>query len=196
MTKLDFLELLAERLSGMPEEDVVKTAEYYGEMIDDRIEDGLSEEEAVASLGSINEIVAFAMSDVPAGEKVKFRRRLGTWEIILLILGAPIWLSLLIAAFAVIFSIYAALWSVIISLWSVFAAFIGSALGCVAGGIVFISMGNAPSGIAAIGAGFALAGLSVFAFFGCKSATNGILILTKKVVQLIKNRFAKKEVAK
>ena len=45
-----------------------------------------------------------------------------------------------------------------------------------------------------IGGGFFCVGLSIFAFFGCKAATKGIFILTKKIVLGIKNLLLKKEV--
>lgn len=49
MTKSDFLDLLREKISRLPEWEAAKTVVYYSEMIDDRIEDGMSEEEAVAA---------------------------------------------------------------------------------------------------------------------------------------------------
>ena len=69
------------------------------------------------------------------------KRRLGVWEIVLLVLGSPIWLSLLIAAFAVILSLYISLWAVIISFWAVFGSFIGCALGSIVSAFVFAVVG-------------------------------------------------------
>ena len=57
MNKAEFLAALRERLSGLPEEDFNRSVDYYTEMIDDRVEDGMSEEEAVACLGSMDEII-------------------------------------------------------------------------------------------------------------------------------------------
>ena len=51
MRKTEFLERLRAALNALPEEEAKKTIAYYAEMIDDRIEDGMSEEEAVAGLG-------------------------------------------------------------------------------------------------------------------------------------------------
>jgi len=56
MNKNEFLATLRERLNGLPEEDIIKSIDFYGEMLDDRIEDGMSEEEAVSDLGNIDEI--------------------------------------------------------------------------------------------------------------------------------------------
>ena len=69
-------------------------------MIADRMEDGLSEEDAVASVGSVEEIAAQIIADTPlsklAKAYIKPKRRLTAWEIVLLALGFPIWFSLLV----------------------------------------------------------------------------------------------------
>ena len=51
MTKYEFLEKLKSGLHGLPDKELKSSLEYYGEMIDERIEGGLSEEDAVAQLG-------------------------------------------------------------------------------------------------------------------------------------------------
>ena len=101
------------------------------------------------------------------------KKHVKTWEIVLLVVGSPIWLSLLLAAFAVMLSLYASLWSVVISLWAVFGSLIGCAFGGVVAGIVIACSGNALSGIAMLAAGIVCAGLSIFMFYGCKAATKG-----------------------
>ncbi|MBR4965050.1 MAG: DUF1700 domain-containing protein, partial [Lachnospiraceae bacterium] len=88
MNKAEFLMALRERLSGLPEEDFNKSIDYYTEMIDDRVEDGMSEEDAVACLGSMDEIITQILSEVSlpklVKEKVKPKRALAVWEIILI----------------------------------------------------------------------------------------------------------------
>ena len=58
MTKIEFSERLKQTLvtRGLPREEAAKSVEFYLEMIDDRVEDGMNEEDAVAALGSIEEI--------------------------------------------------------------------------------------------------------------------------------------------
>lgn len=197
MHKQEFLLQLRKKLSGLPQDDMEERLTFYSEMIEDRMEEGLSEEEAVLAVGSVDEIVAQVVADMPlakiAKERIKPKRRLKAWEIVLLALGSPIWLSLTIAAAAVILSLYVSLWSVIISLWAVWGSLIGCALGSAAVGIVMVCNGNALAGTAMIGGGIVCAGLLVFLFFGCKAATKGILMLTKKFALWIKNCFMKKE---
>ena len=80
MDKLDFLLKLEEALSQLPEEDRQASIEYYAELIDDRIEDGMPENEAVESLGSVEKIAEQILMDMPLGKlvksKVKNRRKM------------------------------------------------------------------------------------------------------------------------
>lgn len=199
MNKIEFIENLRSGLSGLPQDEIDERLSFYGEMIDDRIEDGLSEEDAVSQIGPVEEIVSQTVADIPLAklvkEKVKPKHKLRVWEIVLLAVGSPIWLSLLIAAIAAVISLYVSLWSVIISLWAVFGSIVGSSAGSIAAGVIFICTGHGIPGVATIGAALVLAGLSIFMFFGCKAATTGIIILTKKIALGIKGCFIKKEEA-
>ncbi|MDE6636144.1 MAG: hypothetical protein K2K09_06010, partial [Lachnospiraceae bacterium] len=143
-------------------------------------------------------IISQIVADIPltklVKEKITPKKRLKAWEIVLLVLGSPIWLSLLIAAFAVILSFYVVLWSVIISLWAVFGSVIACAVSNIAGGIGFALTGSL-TGLAMTGAGIVCAGLSIFLFYGCRAATKGTLLFTKKIALGIKNCFINKEEA-
>ena len=200
MNKQEFLEELRMGLSGLPKDDIDERLSFYSEMIDDRIEEGISEEEAVLAVGSVSEIVEQIVSDIPlvkiAKERIKSKRHLKVWEIVLLALGSPIWFSLAVAVFAVIFSLYIVLWSLIISLWSVFASVVACGVGGIAVGIGFAFFGNTLTGIAIIGAGLFCTGISIFLFFLSKVTTKGILLLTKKIILSIKNKILKGEEVK
>lgn len=197
MTKLKFLLLLHDKLAALPSDEVEQGLNFYSEMIEDRMEEGMTEEEAVASVGSVDEIAAQIAADIPlvkiAKKNLKPKRRLAAWEIVLIVLGSPIWISLAAAAFAVIVSIFAVFWSVIVSLWAVFASLCGVGVGLPLGGIVLAVTGDALAGVAAIGVGLASAGLAIFAFFGCLAATKGAAWLTKQTVIGIKRCFIRKE---
>ena len=110
MTKKQFLDRLGKSLNGLPQEDISERLTFYGEMIDDRAEEGLTEEEAVAGIGSVEEITAQILEETPFArlvkERVKPKRRMTAWEIVLLAVGSPVWLSLLIALLAVVLSLY------------------------------------------------------------------------------------------
>lgn len=197
MNKQEFLTQLRKGLSGLPQDDIEERLAFYSEMIDDRMEDGLSEEDAVSEIGNVDEIISQIITDIPLAklvkEKIKPKRTLSAWEIVLLTLGCPIWLSLLLATVAVIFSVYIVLWSAVVCLWSIEAALLASSLVGILSVTVFVFKGNGPAGLAMLGIGIACAGLSIFLFFGCKSVTKGILLLTKKIALGIKSLFVGKE---
>ncbi len=197
MTKREFLTNLRDALCGLPQDTVDEQSAFYSEMIDDRMDEGVPEEAAVAGLGDVNTIAQTVLADTPltklVKDSVKPKRRLAAWEIVLLAVGSPVWLALLIAAFAVVLSLYASVWAVIVSFWAVFASFIGCTIGAVITGIVFFCLRNVSAGIAMIGAALVTAGLSIVAFFGCKAATVGAGRLTTALVHGIKRRFVKKE---
>ena len=197
MTKLKFLLSLNDKLAGLPRNEIEDRLNFYSEMIEDRMEDGLSEEEAVAQVGDVDDIAAQIIADTPfakiAKEKLKSKRRLKTWEIVLLAVGSPIWVSLLVAAVAVIFSLYVSLWSVIVSLWAAFGSIAGAAFGAVVMGMGLAFSGNAASGIVTLGAGVVCAGLAIFAFFGCLAATKATLALTKNLALWSKKGFLRME---
>ena len=199
MSKQAFLVQLRKGMSGLPQEDVEERVMFYSEMIDDRMEEGLSEEEAVAEIGAAQEIAAQVVAEIPLGkiakERMKATRQLRVGEIVLLALGAPIWLSLGIAAFAVIFSLYISFWAVIISLWAVFVSFIACSVGGVLACVGLTVSGNSASGLAMLAAGIVCAGFAIFAFYGCKAVTDGTVMLTKKMTIWTKNCFIRKEAA-
>lgn len=199
MTKTEFVLALTAQLEGLPFEEVEERIDFYMESVDDRMEEGLAEEEAVAALGSVDDIVAEILADIPltrlVAEKIKPRRRLSAWEIVLIAVGSPIWISLLAAFFAVDLSIYVSIWSVCISLWAAEVSFIASALGGVVGGISLLVTGNTAGGLFLIGCGLALAGLSIPFSMGCRILTKGLLLLTKKIAVAIKKLFIRKEKA-
>ena len=197
MDKHEFLTQLRIGLSGLPQDDIEERVTFYREMIEDRVEEGLSEEEATSAVGSVDNIVSQIVADIPLAriekERITLKRRLKVWEIVLLALGSPIWLSLGIAFIAVTVSLYVSLWAVIISLWAVFVSMICCSLAGVLTGLILAHSSNVLTGTVVASAGIVCAGLSIFTFYGCKSATNGTLMLTKKLALWIKNCFIRKE---
>ena len=197
MTKQEFIIRLCAKLNGLPQKEAEERISFYCEMIDDRMEEGKSEAEAVAALGDVDAIAEQIIADIPlakiARERIRPKRRLRTWEIVLLAVGSPIWLSLGIAAFAVVSSIYAVLWSLIVSLWAVFGALSGTGLGGVFAGVMFMLLGYVPTGTVTVGAATVCAGSAIFLFFGCLAATKGTAVLTKKIAVGIKRCFVGKE---
>ncbi|MBQ7726083.1 MAG: DUF1700 domain-containing protein [Clostridia bacterium] len=197
MNKEEFLVDLKNALSGFPQDDIEERIAFYSEMIDDRMEEGISEEDAVAGAGKINEIKAQIVADIPfpkfVKEKVKSKRALHVWEIVLIVLGFPLWFPLLVAAGAIVFSLYIVVWALIISLWAIEISLWACALGGIAAAIVYFVKGNIFPALMVIGTVCLITGLSIFMFFGCFKASKGILKLTKKAGVAIKYKLIGKE---
>ncbi len=196
MTKSEFLWQLRSGLQGLPRDDIEERVNFYSEMIDDRMEEGLSEAEAVSEIGDVNTVVAQILEEIPLAkivkEKVKPSRAIKVWEIVFLVLGSPIWLSLLIAAFSVFLAVYIVIWSVVVALWSIEVSFVACALGGFVAAAAFAFRGNVLIALAMLSAGICLAGLSILMFFVCKAVTKAMVWLTGKIALGIKTMFVGK----
>ena len=211
MDRYDFFTELEERLSGLPKEDIDKALEFYGEMIDERMDDGCSEEQAVAAIGTPKQIAESVWKEMSFFKVVKAsvkntlqKKKKENQEkshnktaTVLLWAGSPIWGSLLIAliatAFAVVVSVYASLWAVVVSLWAGFVCVSAGALGGLLGLVLLLMQGNIGGGLFLFGSAIALAGLMAFFYYGCIYTTKGMCIVSKKLWIWTKMLFVKKE---
>lgn len=187
MDKNSFLNRLSRALSSLPQEERKERLAFYEEMIDDRMEEGLSEEEAVASLGSIEELVGKVYLDIGVSQPENTAKTHGAGTWILLILALP----LLIAVFSVVFSLYAALWSVVISLWAAEVSLVACVPAFLIFGVIQLVLGKSAAGLVMLGAALVLAGLAIFFFFGCHYATKGSAWLTKWLAGQLKKMFTR-----
>lgn len=197
MNKQEFLDALRTALSGLPQDDAEERIAFYAEMLDDRMEEGVSEEEAVSEIGTVDEIRAQLVSEIPlpklVRERVRPKRALRAWELVLLILGFPLWFPLLIAAGAVVLVLYIVAWALVVSLWAIEVSLWVCALGGLAAAAVFFARRNPLPALMMLGIALLVAGLSILLFFGCVAASKGILRLTKKAGVGIKSMLIGKE---
>ena len=197
MNKNEFLAELRERLSGLPKEDIEKSVEYYSEMIDERIEDGLSEEDAVSAVGSVDEAVSQMTEDVPLAklvkERLKPKRELRAWELVLIVLGFPLWFPLILSAVIVVIAIYIVIWSVVVSVYAVAVSSAACAIALPLAGILLFTTGGVPQGLFSLGAGLIFAGLAIMMFLASNQVAKGILWLSGKFISWIKHCFTRKE---
>ena len=209
MTKEQFLRELQSRLSFLPSSEVAPFLSYYGEMIDDRMEEGMSEADAVAGLGDIGRIVEVIQYEMPVTSlvvssvkektnqaKAKAESRWPAWGkglvIALLILGAPLWISLLIGALGVLGGMLAALVAIIVAVVAAVLALAVASIAAIVGGclVLFKEIGT---GVALIGAGLIGCGLTILAYLLAVIVIKGVIQLTKLIFRWIKGLFVKKE---
>ena len=198
MNKQEFIENLRVKLSNLPQKEVEDRIAFYSEMIDDKVEDGILEEDAVKSIGDVDDIASQIITEIPLSkivkEKLKISRKLEPWEIALMILGAPILISILVSFLGGIFAAYVSLWAVVISLWAGFVSLcVGALYGILVGGALMI-FGDTFVNFVIFSLGILAAGLAIFLYFGCKYTTKGMVYITKKLIYIIKIAFVKKEV--
>lgn len=200
MLRNEYLDTLRTRLNENEIPNIDGMIEFYGEMIDDRMEDGMNEEEAVAAMEDIDHIVAQAKLDRPLPalmlDKVKESHKKadksskgGLW-IALAIIGFPVWFPLVITFLSVVFTLYISLWAIVISIYAVEFALGISAVACFLGGFAVV-FGLIPlaSALALWGAGILLAGLTLLLWKPIIAATKGMIDMIKWLFRKIKGIF-------
>jgi uncharacterized membrane protein len=196
MNKAEFLQRLESELSGIPEKERLEHINFYSEMIDDRVEEGFSEEDSVAQIGTVEHIVSQIVTDKYYVKQSNSSKRCGsmpTWAIVLLIVGSPLWISIAAAVFAIIIALYAVIWSVVIALWAVFGSFALCGPVCVIGGTLYAVFFNVMAGLSLVSAGLVLSGLAILMYFGSFYTTKGCAVLTALIFKGIINCFRRKE---
>lgn len=196
MNKRQFLAALQEQLNGLPQGDIEKSLDYYKEMLEDRIEEGMAEEDAVNAMGPLEEIVSQILMETSLPKlvkaKAKSQRALRIWEIILLILGSPVWMPLLLAVILIVLSLYLVLWSIIVSLYAIDFSFAAAGIGGILGAFFMIFTGFPTQALFFFGTGLVCAGLAVLLFWGFYQITRQILRLSKKIMIWVKSWFIRK----
>lgn len=196
MRKQDFIKELRINLSFLPKEEIEDRISFYSELIDDKIEEGLKEEDAIKSIGSVNEIVDQIINDMPlskiAKEKIKPKRKLSALEVTLIIIGSPIWLTLLLSLVAILFSLYIVGWSVVISIWAIFISLISALVAGIALAIVSLFSNSALVALSYLGATLVILGLTILMHYVCKIMTKVYIKLTKLIVLSIKKKMLKR----
>lgn len=121
MNKEQFIKAFRKKMRGMPREEIAKTVSYYEEMIADKIEGGMKEQEAVASLGNLDELSRSARgAESETAEKPpRTHETPAPWVIVLLVLGSPIWIGIGAGIFGILVGFWATLFSLVVAFFVV-----------------------------------------------------------------------------
>ena len=184
MNKTQFCALLGNKLKPyLSPKEIYKTLNFFEEMIDDRIDEGLSEEEAVSQLGDINIIVDQILDEHNIGKKQTklvwrvIPRELGFINIVLLF---PAWITI----FSLVASLFIVVLSIIFSIvFSIIAIFIGGILLILKSPFYLIYERNISYFLDTLGFGFVISGAGLIGIDWLikiykKSRQNGINIRT------------------
>lgn len=190
-TKEKFLNELKNKLQGLPKSSIDERINFYSEMIDDRVEEGMTEEEAIADIGGINGVVADIAKDTPlvslVKERIRPKRRISGLEIVLLILGFPLWFPLLIVGLILFLVGYFILWILEIVLYVVELSLIAAAVACLLAFALNLKDGNLY--IFYLAFSFLGLGTSGILLFACFYSTKGVFKITKHNAIAIKSWF-------
>ena len=184
MNKTEFCALLGNKLKPyLSPKEMYKTLNFFEEMIDDRIDEGLSEEEAVSQLGDINIIVDQILDEHNIGKKQTklvwrfIPRELGFINIVLLF---PAWITI----FSLVASLFIVILSIIFSIvFFIIAIFIGGILLILKSPFYLIYERNISYFLDTLGFGFVISGAGLIGIDWLikiykKSRQNGINIRT------------------
>ena len=111
MNKKQFLKKMKKSLSSMEKIERNKTLLYFEEIIDDIVDSGKSEEEAIYSLGNINNISCnllkeYEKTNKPNSKLKLFSRKFTTLQLFILMLLSPIILPLVFAIVTLLFTFF------------------------------------------------------------------------------------------
>lgn len=131
----------------------------------------MSEEEAVAALGTPGEVAEATLDDLPAVPRAiaKTRRRSNVLLWVLAIVGSPVWVPLFIAFAAVAVAVYACIWVLALCVWIIAALFGAVGVACFAFAVAGVAIGHVPYVFAMLGCG--LAGIGVALLVGALAWT-------------------------
>ena len=197
MNKQEYLEAIRSRISAMPAHDVNRFMDYYSEMIDDRVEDGLSEEEAVADMGSPDAAVEQILEDMPltklVKEKIKPKHELKAWEVVLIVLGSPVWIPLLITALVLLLTLWIVAFALLISFYAVVLSFVAAGIGGLICAIPLFIANSPYTAVLMLGAALIGIGIAILFVVSVKPVTVGIFKVCKASVNGIKRMFVKEK---
>ena len=191
MNKQQFLKELEKSLSGLPQKDIDERIEFYSESIDDRVEEGKTEEEAIKDIGSVDEVVNQIITETPLTKIVKNKctpkSKPSGFAILLLILGFPLWLPLLLVLGVLLVVGYMLLWILVIVSYTVEAAVL--TYGVVGAYATLTTLGTDAFNLRYLAVALMGIGFAFIFFFVCIKATKINLKITKNILLGIKKKI-------
>lgn len=206
MTKREFFDALSDRIRSLPKEEVNRTITYYNEILEDYMEDGMTEEEAVAKLEDVDVIAQRILhsnepeqppysAPAPYGEQAvppREKKHTGLF-VALAIVGFPIWFPLVMAFFSVIFSVIVSLFSIIISLIAIPVGLAAGAIGGVGVSPVLFYTGQTAKGFVMLGGGLICAALSIFSIMLMVWLVKWIWRLIRWICRQVRRLFTRRK---
>ena len=166
------------------------------ELLDDMLEEGMTEAEATAKLGSPAAIAESILQEMPLSKLVSTRMKPKSgWTplaIILAVVGSPVWVPLLLAGVAVVAALFVSIWALAAVAVVVVLAL---ALAVIAAPVLAVRAAvlTLPLGLLLLGGGLVLLGLCVLGGLMAVELCKLLAQLTVLLARKIKGLFIRKE---
>lgn len=181
MSKKEFLKSLEDGLNKFKKEDIQNAVSFYDELISDKMEnENLSEEDAVASLGNIKDIINKSSADLIMDKKYKNTAN-GAWITIGLLFASPVLLPLAIVAVVLYLTLFIVVISVGLSFISCSLAGIASLIGTIIAPVTI--------GVKFMFAGLSLLMCAIFALAGYEIFKYGRKLIDFVNVKIVRKAF-------
>ncbi len=167
MTRKEFMSGLRQELAGLPQKEIDETLRYYSEMLLDRMEEGMTEEQAVAGMEPMHVIAARVKAEVR--ESTPPRPKATSFTKTLVVLGFPVWFPLLALVIGLMVVALILGWVLVLVMWALCLGLFSGGMAALIGQISGAYQSGLPA-VGQIGLGMAAMGLSVFLFYGAKAA--------------------------
>ena len=198
MTRQEYLDELRAALAELPADEAARACAFYEEMIDDRIEAGLDEQDAVAQMEPPAEAAARILDELPtvprAIAQAQAARRTGCGRAALwaaVIVGSPLWVSVLIAALAFVLCGVIMLCIPFVMTWTLAVAFLLCtpvaifAAGCAA------FAGSGTVALVDLGIGLGMGGVGLLGLIAALFVTRFFVSLLGRFVRWVVSPFWK-----
>lgn len=195
MNKSAYLDSLAELLDCLSREKRSEVLAFYEEAIDDRVEEGMSEEEAVSAMGSAEVVAESILGELPVVPRAvaKTRRKSPALLWVLAIAGSPLWIPLAFAFLLAVASVYLFIWLAAACIWLVaavcmFALPFGLYLAWCG-----VMTGTFAFALAQAGLGCVLGGVGLLVFNAAFSASRALAVLSQEWIRKAASPFKRYE---
>lgn len=191
MKKDEFMKLLKKNITSMKKKDREEILEYYEEIILDKMESGLTEQDAVKDLGNPEAVAQKILKENATKDKCSeelFEKTIpasSTFvKVILFLIACPILLPL---AFAIVI--------LLLSFWIIIVCFYFTAIMLGIAGIIhfpfsiFLLFTSPPHGILQLGICLSFVGFGIFLFLGTEYLMRLAVRITKSFGQFVPKFF-------
>lgn len=188
MTKTEFLRGLSDSLTPLSDGERGRWLAYYGELIDDAIEEGADVAEAVAAFGNPKVVAASIFDEAEAplldvGEPADdARRRSGMLSVCYWLLS-PFWTCGLLVVLTLALTIWVVVLTLLLAFWALMIGCVAFIPWCLGLAVYLAILGNGPGALFDLGSLGIMMGLSILLVLACPHVWRGFKRFSHAIAQ-------------